>query len=238
MARHAFPLDRSVYQMNEAARLLGLPDKTLRRWIDGDRRFGRTTEPLIRREHTGDTNVTWGEFVEAGLLAEYRVRRLPMEKLRPLIADLREQMGTPYPLALARPLYSDGRNLLWRLQEKSGIDEELFLVVNDRTERGYQLLLSEVARQFASRVEFEPPGTGVAIRWFPGKSRRRRIVIDPRVAFALPTISGVRTEVIAEFAAAGEAIPAIQGFYAGYGLSEADIGEAIRFEESLYRTAA
>ena len=128
MAGHAFPLDRSVYQMNEAARLLGLPDKTLRRWIDGDRRFDRTIEPLIRPEHTGDANVSWGEFVEAGLLAEYRVRRLPMEKLRPLIADLREQMGTPYPLALARPLYSDGRNLLWRLQEKSGIDEELFLV--------------------------------------------------------------------------------------------------------------
>lgn len=238
MAGHAFPLDRSVYQMNEAARLLGLPDKTLRRWIDGDRRFDRTIEPLIRPEHTGDTNVTWGEFVEAGLLAEYRVRRLPMEKLRPLIADLREQMGTPYPLAQARPLYSDGRNLLWRVQEKSGIDEELFLVVNDRTDNGYQLLLSEVARQFASRVEFEPPETGVVIKWFPWRSKGRRIVIDPRVAFALPTISGVRTEVIAEFAAAGEPIPAIQGFYADYDLSESDIGEAIRFEQSLYQTAA
>lgn len=39
---------------------------------------------------------------------------------------------TGRPLALARPLYSDGRNLLWRLQEKSGIEEELFLVVNDK----------------------------------------------------------------------------------------------------------
>ena len=48
LAGHAFPLDRPVYQMNEAARLLGLPDKTLRRWIDGDRRFDRTIEPLIR----------------------------------------------------------------------------------------------------------------------------------------------------------------------------------------------
>ena len=85
MAGIVFPLDAPVYQMNEAARLLGLPDKTLRRWIDGDRRFGRIIEPLIRPLTTGDTDVTWGEFVEAGLLAQYRVRRLPLQKLRPLI---------------------------------------------------------------------------------------------------------------------------------------------------------
>ena len=39
MAGESFPLDAPVYQMNEAARLLELPDKTLRRWIDGGRRF-------------------------------------------------------------------------------------------------------------------------------------------------------------------------------------------------------
>ena len=158
MARKAFPLGDPVYQMNEAARLLGLPDKTLRRWIDGDRRFDKAIEPLIRPTSTGSTDVTWGEFVEAGLLAQYRVRRLPLEKLRPLISDLREELGTPYPLAEARPLYSDGRELLWRVQKQRGIEEDLFLVVNTAS-TGYQLALSDVATHFASRVEFEPhPG--------------------------------------------------------------------------------
>lgn len=232
-----FPLDAPVYQMNEAARLLGLPDKTLRRWIDGDRRFDRIIEPLIRPTATGDTDVTWGEFVEAGLLAQYRVRRLPLEKLRPLIASLREELGTPYPLAEGRPLYSDGRELLWRVQKQQGIDADLFLVVNTAS-IGYQLALSEVATHFASRVDFEPPQVGVAARWYPGTLNGRRIVLDPRVAFGLPTIVGVRTEVIAEFAAAGEPIAAIQESYATYGLTISDVEEAIRFEGSLHPKAA
>ena len=49
------PLDRPVYQVNEAARLLRLPDKTLRRWLDGDRRFDRVilnTEDTPLPSHT------------------------------------------------------------------------------------------------------------------------------------------------------------------------------------------
>ena len=237
MPGKVFPLDAPVYQMNEAARLLELPDKTLRRWIDGDRPFDTVIEPLIRPASTGSTDVTWGEFVEAGLLTQYRVRRLPIEKLRPLISDLREELGTRYPLAEGRSLYSDGGRLLWKMQKQLGIEEDLFLVVNTASS-GYQLALSEVATHFASRVEFEPPRVGVVTKWYPGKLNGKRVVLDPRVAFGLPTISGVRTEVIAEFAAAGEPIQAIHGFYAGYGLTVSDIEEAIRFERSLYTKAA
>ncbi len=49
MTRDSSLLHRPVYQMNEAARLLGVPDKTLRRWIDGDRRFERVIEPSWTR---------------------------------------------------------------------------------------------------------------------------------------------------------------------------------------------
>ncbi len=227
-----FPLDASIYQMNEAARFLALPEKTLRRWIDGDRRFGRRIEPLIRPASTGVTDVTWGEFIEAGLLAEYRNRRLPLTKLRPLIADLREGLGTPYPLAVGQPLYAEGGELLWRLQEKSGLDESLFLVVNASSE-GYQLALSDMAERFASRVEFRSYGEGTAIRWYPGTRGNRRIVIDPTVRFGLPSIAGIRTEVIAEFATAGETLTTISNYYTRYGLTRVDIEEAICFERRL-----
>ena len=75
-------------------------------------------------------------------------------------------------------------------------------------------------------------------KWYPGELNGKRIVLDPRVAFGLPTISGVRTEVIAEFAAAGEPIRTIQGFYSEYGLTVSDVEEAILFERSLYSKAA
>ena len=232
-------LDRAVYQMNEAARLLGIPDKTLRRWLDGDRRFERVIDPLIRPERTGETDVTWGEFVEAGFLQECRHRRLPIESLRPLIVALRRELDTLYPLAQARPLYSDGQQLLWREQQSLGIEPDLFLVVEGSSGDRRQLVLAPIAMQFFSRVEFEPPDTesGTAARWYPWRENRR-IVLDPRVAFGLPHINGVRTEVIAELRAAGESISTLRTVYGGYGLTRADIEEAVRFETSIWSRRA
>lgn len=232
----AAPLDRPTYQVNEAARLLGLPDKTLRRWLDGDRRFDRTIPPIIRAESTGATDVTWGEFVEAGLLAAYRQRRLPLERLRPLIAELRHELQTPYPLALARPLYADGGRLLWRLQQQSGIDADLFLVV-EGLNQGYQLALAPIAEEFVSRVDFEPPLTGAVVRWYPLAPKSRRVVLDPRISFGLPTINGIRTEVLAELAAAGERTISVTEAFVDYGITAHDVDEAVEYERMLAAAA-
>lgn len=194
-------------------------------------------EPLIRIESTGSTDVTWGEFVEAGLLREYRIRRLPIERLRPLISALRSELRTPYPLALARPLYSSGRELLWRYQRDHNTAEELFLVVRGPREGGYQLALTEIARQFVSRIEFEPPEVGVAARWFPLGPDSKRIALDPRIAFGLPTINGIRTEAIAELRAAGEQVARIASTFSEFGLRVSDVHEAVKFEKSLARAA-
>lgn len=231
-------LDVPVFQVNEAARLLGLPDKTLRRWLDGDRRFAVEIEPLIRDEPTGSWHLTWGEFVEAGFLSCYRYRTLPMERLRPLIRGLRTRLGARYPLAEARPLYSAGRELLWEEQNRHDLDDDLLLVVRGNPEGGYQLMLTDVARSFANRVEFEPDDNGVAVRWFPlGKDVNRRIAIDPLVAFGLPSIDGVRTESLAELASAGESIRSIASVYGKLGITSADVKAAIDFERGL-RAAA
>lgn len=231
------PLDRPIYQMNEAARLLDLPDKTLRRWLDGDRRFDKTMAPLIRPEPTGSTDVTWGEFVEAGFLREFRYKQLPIERLRPLIAALRDRLQTPYPLAQARPLYASGRDLLWSEQQAQSIDDELFLVVRGKPDDGYQLVLSEVAREFVSRVEFERPETGAVARWYPLGGEERRIALDPRIAFGLPTINGIRTEALAELRAAGEPVDLIRSVYKDFGISTVDVERAVRFEQQLRRAA-
>ena len=230
-------LDKPIYQVNEAARLLGLPHKTLRRWLDGDRRFDQLIEPLIREAPTGSWNLTWGEFIEAGFLSGFRYKQLPMERLRPLIRDLRRTLGAKYPLAEARPLYSDGRELLWEQQAKHDLDGDLLPVVKGQASDGYQLVLSDVAKTFVDRVEFEPDEDGVVARWLPMGRTARKISLDPLVAFGLPAIAGVRTETIAELADAGESIASIHDVYGSLGLTAEDIGEAIAFEHSL-RVAA
>ena len=58
---------------------------------------------MIRDVPTGDDIVTWGEFVELGYLREYRRWGVPLQRLRPMIEELRREFATPYPLATARP---------------------------------------------------------------------------------------------------------------------------------------
>jgi hypothetical protein len=100
-------LDREVYSSGEAARLLGVPTSTLRRWLHGHERAGQFYPPVLRPQATGSDIVTWGEFVEAGYLREYRRLRVSLQSLRPFILALRESLGVPYPLAHARPWVHD-----------------------------------------------------------------------------------------------------------------------------------
>lgn len=62
----------------------------------------RLNKPVIRLQPRGDRAVTWAEFVEAGLLREYRrTHRVPMAELRTFIDLLREELGVPYPSLIA-----------------------------------------------------------------------------------------------------------------------------------------
>lgn len=108
-------LDLPIYSFADVDRLVGLSAGTARRWIDGYERAGVAYPPVLRPEPTGDEDVTWGEMVEARLLAEFRHRRVSLQRLRPAVQRLREEFG-PYPLAMARPLLDlTGRELVRRV---------------------------------------------------------------------------------------------------------------------------
>ncbi|MGB5655245.1 MAG: DUF433 domain-containing protein, partial [Acidimicrobiia bacterium] len=96
---------------------------------------------------------------------------------------------------------------------------------------------SDVARKFVSRVDFEPPEIGAVARWYPMGGEAKRIALDPRIAFGLPTINGIRTEALAELRAAGEPVKLIEGVYRDFGISAADIELALRFERQLRQAA-
>ena len=71
---------------------MGIPPDPRR--SDETRRDGRA----IRVEPTNSRNVTWAEFVEAGLLRSYRREHdVPLKELREFIDRLREEFQVPYP---------------------------------------------------------------------------------------------------------------------------------------------
>ena len=193
-------LDRELYPVGEAARLLRVPPSTLRWWLEGRTVRGKQYPPVIREEATRSGLVTWGEFVEAGYLKEYRSRSVPLPELRRFIDELRRELQIRYPLAHLQPYVSAHRRLVLELQKTAGLPPEFGLVLEVTSG---QLLLGRAAESFIEHVEFSEEGDNSAVRVFP-VGKESPVVIDPRRSFGAPSIRGVRTEALAELIDAGE----------------------------------
>ncbi len=188
-------LGRELYTIAEAARLLRIPPSTLRWWLEGRDEY----PPVIRPEPTGSGIVTWGEFVEAGFLREYR-RSRSLQRLRPVIDKLRDEFGVPYPLAHLKPFIGPGLRLTLEAQQWAELPENLMIVYEIMTG---QLVLAYHAQEFVERVDFAPAGERWAERIHPA-GRESPVIIDPAFSFGAPSIRGIKTYAVAELVEAGE----------------------------------
>lgn len=107
-------LARPTYSLSEAARLLRISPAKLRWWLEGGTRGSKRYLPVLRGEPTGDSQVSWGEFIEAAYLREYR-RHLPLQRLRDLREALSREFETPFPFAVSKPLIA-GHDLVAEMQ--------------------------------------------------------------------------------------------------------------------------
>lgn len=212
-------LDRAIYSYPDVDRLVGLRSGTAKRWLEGYTRAGKSYKPVLREEATGSDSVTWGEMVEARLLAEFRSRHVPVQRLRPAIALLREEFGR-YPLAHSRPFLDvEGRELVRVAQEQVELERSLQLVVV----RSGQLVLAGPAERFHSAVEY---ADDVAVR-LKANDLTPSVVMDPRKAFGQPAIRNVKTESLAEDYRAGTSWDDLADFY---DLTLEQVDQALRFE--------
>jgi uncharacterized protein (DUF433 family) len=220
-------LDRAIYSFGDVDRLVGLPAGTARRWLDGYERSGSRYEPVLREHSDGSAAVTWGELVEARLLAEFRSRKVSMQRMRPAVAALRDEFGR-YPLAHARPFQTvDNRELVRRMQDRLELDPDLSLVVV----RNGQVVLSAAAERFQDSVHYEDD----AVAHIRPSAATPDVTMDPARSFGQPTVRGIRTDAIAEDFRAGSERDELVELY---DLTPTLVDQAIRFELIAARDAA
>lgn len=213
-------LDTEMFTEAEAARLLAVPPSTLHYWLEGGRRRGVTYPPVLRAQPRGDRVVTWAEFVEAGLLRQYRRRlNIPMAELRAFIDRLRDGLGVPYPLADRRP-YAVNRELVIEAQLSAGLPAEWCLVA----EVSGQLVLTAPSERFLERVEWDGDQ---ASAWRPAADEDSTVRIRPDIRFGRPAVHGISTAAIWEQEESGEDV---EDLAALFHLSVADVRWALAYE--------
>ncbi|MHB1535001.1 MAG: DUF433 domain-containing protein [Acidimicrobiales bacterium] len=184
-------LDRELYSETEAARLLRLAPSTLHWWLEGGERRGRSYRPVLRVEPTGSRSISWAEFIEAGLLRQYRrVHQVPLPELRKMIDILRDEWGA-HPLVHQQPYVGAGRRLLVDAQEEAGLRPAYKLIAPVDG----QLVLLPPAESFVEKVEWD---RDLPVRWRPHTDLRSPVRIDPEIRFGRPAVGGISTEVIWE----------------------------------------
>ena len=191
-------LDRLVYSEADAAEILRVPRSTLHWWLEGRSDNGRSYPPVIRPEPTGSGSLTWGEFIEAALLRQYR-RKLDvrLNEIRLFVRKLRDEEGIPYPLAHSRPWVGNGPRLLLKVQEESGLRGDFWLVAKTTD----QPVLTAPAASFISRVDWEDD---LAIGWRPHDDENSPVRCRPTHRFGHPAIKGISTSAIFEHIEGGE----------------------------------
>jgi uncharacterized protein (DUF433 family) len=209
-----------MYTEAGAARLLRVAPATLHYWLEGGAKGSKTYKPVIRETATGTRTVTWAEFVEAGLLRQYRrAHNVPMIELRTFIESLRQSLGVPYPLAHARP-YVSGKELVLQAQNDAKLDADFALVA----QVSGQYILSPAAQQFYERVTWEGD---IATRWRPDEHQDSPVIVDPDVRFGAPSVGGISTQILRELVRGGEDEADLAKTY---GLTVAQVQWALSYE--------
>ncbi|MYA25216.1 MAG: DUF433 domain-containing protein [Acidimicrobiales bacterium] len=194
----SFDLNQPVYSLTDAAAILAVSRSTLGWWLESGERSGHHYKPVIRVEATGDTRLTWPEFLEAGLLRQYRRNlQVRLHEIRSFVSALRDELGVAHPLAYAAPWVGEGRRLLVRFQERCDLRGELHLIAVV----GGQPLLLPPADSFVKRVEWDDDRP---VAWRPHADDASPVRCRPDKRFGRPAIAGISTTAIVEHLDGGE----------------------------------
>lgn len=239
-------IGKGAYSMPLAAQLLRLDapkarinPSAVRRWAFGYERRGIEYPPAVQAtEFREQDGLSFLEVVELMHVAAFLQIGKSWHKVRNAIHTARrhlrhENQSDRHPLA-RHEWFAEGGTLYMRLAGELGKGDSSRAVLEAVGDG--QVVLDECLRLYLKQIEFDPI-TRLAQRWFPGGVIGGPIVCDPQRQMGLPVTfdGGVRTDIIARHAKAGDEVRYIAR---SYRIREHAVAAAIHFEASLLARAA
>lgn len=224
--------DVPLYTFAEAARALEVSPTTLATWGRGYKRVPPGRPPVVGAPvittvsgtRPGEPSIPFIGLAEGMVLAAMRHAGVPMQRIRPALDALSEEMGIDHALASKR-LYTDGAELLFDYAGKSSdphASDTMQLVVV----RNGQHVFVDVIEQYLRQIEYSPGDGYAQLIRLPGY-QVAEVVADPARSFGQPILAhgGVRVaDVLGRFWA-GEDLAEVAD---DYGLRLADIEDVVR----------
>ncbi len=179
--------DVPLYTMAEAARDLGVPPTTLARWGRGyeARPVGRKVvrgAPIVTvlAGDRGHPVVPFIGLAEAMILAAIRQAGVPLQRIRPALETLKDQIGLDHALA-SKKLYTDGAELLFDYASHTRATDDADAIRELVVVRSGQRVFADVIRGYLQRISYAKDGYASLIR-LPGYEHAD-VVADPSRSF-------------------------------------------------------
>ena len=164
--------------------------------------------------------LSYMQLIELAVVAAMRSQGVRLKSIRAAREYVSGTLESEYPFAEYR-FKTDGTNLILNYEQvdpTAGVDKLLY------ASRGGQLGWKEILDRRLREFEYE--AGGIVIRWRVG-GNESDVVIDPRVSFGAPTVSGAATWAIKGRWAAGESVADIA---VDFSLSPDNVTDALKFE--------
>jgi uncharacterized protein (DUF433 family) len=218
-------LARGLYSLPGAARLLATSPAQLRRWAFGYERGGRRYEAVIHadlEEVAGQRALTFLDLVELMFIKGLRDSGHSFPRIHEAHGVLSRLLETEHPFALRRA-FSDPAGIYTLLEREDHGD----LLVE--LKGAGQIAMWPTLQRYLKQLEFDVDD--LAERWYPA-GPASPVVVDPRVSFGAPVVTGTRIETaaIAELYQGEDSIEEIAWLF---DLAPAQVKAAIEFERSL-----
>ncbi len=217
-------LGHGIFAIPEAARLLGVPGASIRRWLFGARQDTQRQPVLVPDYDPIDHQyaLSFLDLVQLRFVAEFRHLGIGLREIRTAAERASELLNTQHPFATKRFL-TDGRHIIAQIADPDRSPSLLTL-------SKYQFELEALVRPLLRR-EIDFGDMDYAERWWPA-GRDTGVVVDPTRNRGTPTLdaTGVPTAVLATAADNGQAVPSIAAWYE---IPQSQVEAALRFERSF-----
>lgn len=223
-----YPLESGSYTAKEAARLLGVSDRKITRWMRGYKNSQNYIPPLWKPEipdEEGHVEIGFRDLIELRFVQSFLEAGLSLITIRACLNSAKECIDEYYPFS-TQQFRTDGKTIF--LESIKNIEDCAELI--DLRKKKY--VFRDIIKNTFKDLEIE---NNVVARWWPFLGKKT-IVIDPKRSFGQPITAeyGIPTSVLAD---AVESEGSIEQAARVFEITSSVLKDAFQFEQNLRKAA-